>query len=92
MLLSPRPRSRKGATAIWNSPAFALVGIGTFLATSIAGMAVVGHLLDRRFDTEPVLTLVFLVLGLAVGFYGAYVQLRDLVRRSLPPPGDGEDR
>ena len=55
-------------------------------------MAVVGHLLDRRFETEPLLTLVFLVLGLAAGFYGAYVQLRDLMRRSLPPPRDGEGR
>ena len=53
-------------------------------------MTVVGNLLDRRFDTEPLLTLVFLVLGLAVGLYGAYTQLRDLMRRSFPPPGNGE--
>jgi F0F1-type ATP synthase assembly protein I len=78
--------------AIWNSPAFALVGIGTYLAVSIAGMAVVGNLIDRRFDTEPVLTLIFLTLGLAVGFYGAYVQLRDFVRRSLPSPDDRNGR
>ncbi len=92
MLRSRRLPSREGATAIWNSPAFALVGIGTYLAISIAGMAVVGNLLDRRFDTEPVLTLIFLVLGLAVGFYGAYVQLRDFVRRSLPPPDEKDGR
>lgn len=53
-------------------------------------MAVVGNLLDRRFETEPVLTLVFLVLGLLVGFYGAYVQLRDFMRSSLPPDRDGD--
>lgn len=81
---------REGAEAIWNSPAFGLLGIGAFLATSIAGMAVVGNLLDRRFETEPVLTLVFLVLGLLVGFYGAYVQLRDFMRSSLPPDRDGD--
>lgn len=74
--------------AIWNSPAFGLLGIGAYLATSIAGMAVVGHLLDGHFETEPVLTLVFLTLGLAAGFYGAYVQLRELMQRSLPPPRD----
>ena len=77
---------------IWKSPAFGLLGIGAFLATSFAGMTVVGHLLDARFDTEPVLTLVFLVLGLAAGFCGAYVQLRDLTRRSLPPRQDGDHR
>lgn len=55
-------------------------------------MAVVGHLLDEHFGTEPVLTLVLLVLGLLAGFYGAYVQLRDLMRRSLPPSGNSGDR
>ncbi len=55
-------------------------------------MTVVGRLLDGRFDTEPVLTLVFLVMGLAAGFYGAYVQLRDFTRRSLPPRQDGDNR
>lgn len=92
MLLSPRPPSRKGALAIWNSPAFGLLGIGMFLATSIVGMTVVGHLLDGRFDTDPVLTLVFLVLGLLTGFYGAYVQLRDFMRSTLPPRDDGDGR
>jgi F0F1-type ATP synthase assembly protein I len=67
---------------VWNSPAFGLVGIGTYLATSIVGLTLVGVWLDRRFDTRPVLTLVFLVLGLAAGFYGAYQQLRDLVERT----------
>jgi len=55
-------------------------------------MAVVGHLLDSRFDSEPVWTLVFLVLGLLTGFYGAYVQLRDFIRSNQAPPGDGEGR
>ena len=66
--------------------------MGAFLATSIAGMTVIGNLLDRWLETEPVLTLIFLVLGLAAGFYGAYVQLRDLMRRSLPPGSDGDGR
>ncbi len=52
-------------------------------------MTVVGNLLDRHFETEPVLTLVFLVLGMLAGFYGAYVQLRDFMKSSLPPDGDG---
>ena len=90
MLLCRRPRSRGGGAGYLNSPAFGLIGIGAFLATVIAGMTVVGSLLDRRFDTEPLLTLVFLALGLVVGLYGAYTQLREVMRRSMPPPGNGE--
>ncbi len=66
---------------MWNSPAFGLIGIGFFLATSIVGMTIVGNLLDRRFGTDPALTLVFLVLGLMAGFLGAYRQLRVVLDR-----------
>jgi F0F1-type ATP synthase assembly protein I len=65
-----------------NSPALGFVGIGTYLATSIVGLTLVGVWLDGRFDTRPVLTLVFLVLGLVVGLYGAYQQLRSVLERS----------
>lgn len=67
---------------MWNSPAFGLLGIGSYLATSIVGLTLVGVWLDGRFDTRPVLTLVFLVLGLVLGFYGAYQQLRELTQRT----------
>ena len=70
-----------GDGPIWNSPAFGLTGIGFYLATSIVGLTLVGRLLDGRFDTRPVLTLVFLALGLLLGFYGAYRQLQDLLKR-----------
>ena len=68
--------------AVWRSPAFGLLGIGSYLATSIVGLTLVGVWLDGRFDTKPVLTLVFLCLGLAAGFYGAYRQLRELMDRT----------
>ncbi len=77
---------------MWNSPAFGLLGIGFYLATSIVAMAVIGNALDRRFDTEPVLTLIFLVLGLFLGFYGAYVRLRQVMQRSSPPPDERNGR
>jgi F0F1-type ATP synthase assembly protein I len=70
-----------GDEQIWNSPAFGLTGIGFYLATCIVGLTVVGHLLDSRFDTQPLLTLVFLVIGLLVGFYGAYRQLQEVLER-----------
>jgi F0F1-type ATP synthase assembly protein I len=63
----------------WNSPAFALVGLGFSLGIWIGGGAVLGHFLDERFGTRPVLTLVLLVLGMAIGFYDAYRRLRALV-------------
>lgn len=66
--------------AVWSNPAFALVGIGFSLAFWIAGGALLGHWLDGRFDTQPVLTLVLLVLGMTFGFYDAYRRLRELVK------------
>ena len=51
-------------------------------------MAIVGSLLDRHFGTDPLLTLVFLVLGLLAGFLGAYRQLR----RVLQSTAEGDRR
>jgi len=64
------------------SPAFALVGIGTSLAVWIVLPTLLGHWLDSRWDTDPLITLVFLVLGLMVGFFDAYRRLRDVIRQS----------
>ena len=44
-------------------------------------------MIDRRFDTDPVFTLVFLALGLFAGFFGAYRQLRRLMERSADAGG-----
>ncbi|PKN81993.1 MAG: hypothetical protein CVU47_04765 [Chloroflexi bacterium HGW-Chloroflexi-9] len=65
-----------------NSPAFGLLGIGFALAIWIVGGALLGKYLDGRFDTRPVLTLVFLVIGLAIGFTDAYRRLRIVMERS----------
>lgn len=70
---------------MWNNPAFALVGIGSYLATSIVLPTLLGRFLDARYETDPVLTLLGLLLGLTVGLYGAYTQLRDFLRRANPP-------
>ena len=67
---------------MWNSPAFALVGIGTSLAVWIVLPTLFGSWLDSRFGTDPLLTLAFLVLGLMVGFFDAYRRLRDVIRQS----------
>jgi ATP synthase protein I len=67
---------------MWNSPAFGLLGIGFALGIWIAGGALLGNYLDGRFDTRPVLTLVFLALGLTLGFYDAYRRLREVTSRN----------
>jgi len=61
------------------SPAFALVGLGFSIAIWIGGGAILGHWLDGKFDTSPVLTVVLLVLGLALSMYDAYRRLKALV-------------
>jgi F0F1-type ATP synthase assembly protein I len=67
---------------MWKSPALSLVGIGSYLAAVIVVPTVIGHYLDSRFGTEPVLTLVLLVVGLIAGFFGAYRQLQDVLRET----------
>jgi hypothetical protein len=64
---------------VWNSPAFGFIGIGSYLATSIVLLTLVGRWLDGKFSTAPVLTLAFLVLGLVVGLLGAYRQLQTVL-------------
>jgi F0F1-type ATP synthase assembly protein I len=66
---------------MWNSPAFGLLGIGFALGIWIAGGALLGYYLDGRFETRPVLTLVFLFLGLCLGGYDVYRRLRELTGR-----------
>ena len=61
------------------SPAFALVGLGFSLAVWIGGGAYLGHWLDGKYGTQPVLTVVLLLVGLAIGLYDAYRRLKALV-------------
>lgn len=59
----------------------ALTGMGFSLAISIVLMTVGGRLFDRWLGTDPVFTLVGLLIGLLAGFYGAYQQLREVIGR-----------
>jgi F0F1-type ATP synthase assembly protein I len=63
-----------------NSPAFGLVGVGFALAIWVVGGILLGSYLDGRWDTRPVLTLVFLTLGLSLGCYDAYRRLRLVIK------------
>jgi len=56
--------------------ALRLVGVGFFIGGSIVLGVVVGLWLDSRLNTEPILVIVGLILGIIVAFYGVYRMLR----------------
>ena len=55
--------------------ALRLVGVGFFIGISIVLGVFVGLWLDSKFDTEPILVIVGLLLGIVVAFYGVYRML-----------------
>ncbi len=65
--------------------ALRLVGVGFFIGGSIIGGVLAGLWLDRQFNTEPILVIAGLLLGITVAFYGVYEML-------LPLLGEKKDR
>ncbi len=65
-------------------PVTQLLGLGSYLATCIAGGPTLGFFIDRWLGTEPGFTLGGLALGLVTAFVGSYRMitgtLRDLER------------
>ena len=70
------------------SGAMRLIGVGFFISTSIIGGVMVGLWLDSKFDTEPLLVLVGLLLGLIVSIFGVYEMLLPLLQKKRED-GDG---
>ena len=62
------------------SPAFRLLGIGGSLAFWIIGGTLGGRWIDTQLDSDPVLTLLGLFLGIAVGVTDAIRRLKDVVK------------
>ncbi len=56
-----------------------LVGVGFFIGGSIIGGVVAGLWLDTQFNTEPILVIAGLLLGITVAFYGVYEMLLPLL-------------
>ncbi len=50
--------------------------LGWDLGVPIVAGAVLGHMLGDRYQTGPILTVALLVLGLTVGVYNVWRQLR----------------
>jgi len=61
-------------------PVVQLLGLGSYLATCIAGGPVAGYFLDQWLDTGRVFTISGLILGLIVGFWGGYRMLTQTLR------------
>jgi ATP synthase protein I len=59
--------------------ALGLTGIGFFVATAIVGGVLGGRWLDGKLNSEPVWTIVGLILGIVVAFYGVYNMLRPFI-------------
>ena len=59
------------------SPAVQLLGLGSYVATCIAGGAVGGAVLDRALGTGAIFTISGLAIGLLAAFYGGYRMLMD---------------
>ncbi len=65
-------------------PTARLFGIGWYFATCIVAGVVGGLLLDRVAGTAPLLTLLCLLLGLVIAFYGGYRMLMDVLELQGP--------
>jgi len=76
------------------TPAIQLLGLGSYVATCIAGATIGGFFLDKALDTGRILTLAGLGLGLVAAFWGGYRMLTDTIAdinrweraRMKPPP------
>ena len=60
--------------------AMRFVGIGAYVGVSILLGVYVGSLLDWRFDTQPLFTLLGLALGLVVAVVGVYRMLVAIIK------------
>ena len=59
------------------TPAVQLLGLGSYVATCIAGGTIGGYFLDKALDTGKLFTIAGLALGLIAAFYGGYRMLMD---------------
>ena len=59
--------------------ALGMTGVGFFVAGSIVLGVVGGRWLDSKLNTEPIWTIVGLILGIVVAFYGVYTMVRPFI-------------
>ena len=69
-------------------PAVQLLGLGSYIATCIAGGPIAGYYIDKWLDTGRAFTLGGLLLGIVVAFYGSYRMIMQYLaasQRQRPP-------
>jgi len=74
-----RFRNVEASMRRWEA-AFRLGGMGFFIGSSIVLGALGGRWLDSKLNSEPVLVIVGLILGIVVAFYGVYRMILPLTR------------
>ena len=57
-----------------------LIGIGSYNAACLLGGLGLGWFADARFETTPLLTMLGLAAGIAVGVIGSWLQIRSFLR------------
>lgn len=71
-----RPTKSEGIEKTASLVGFAM-DLGFSVSVPIAGGALLGVYLDKRFGTSPKLTLSLLFLGLYIGIYSVYKTIKD---------------
>ncbi|MDT7943150.1 MAG: AtpZ/AtpI family protein [Dehalococcoidia bacterium] len=67
-------------------PTIRLVGLGWYIALSIALPVVGGVLLDDQLGTRPLLSVLGVVLGMVLAFWGAYRMVAEATKRDREGP------
>ena len=58
--------------------------IGIAMVIAIFGCFYLGRWLDRQLETEPTLTLLFLLIGIAAGFRNMYLLVKRYIKEDKP--------
>ena len=74
-----KPSRSRRVTLQGFPPSVRLIGIGWYFAVCVVLGVGVGVLLDKQFDTRPLLTLIGLAIGLVSAFYGGYLELNEVL-------------
>jgi F0F1-type ATP synthase assembly protein I len=71
---------QSGWAPLWRE-ALRAASLGWDLAVPIFGGVLLGHILDRRLETDYIFTLGLLLLGVATGFYSVFRTVQRLEAR-----------
>ena len=58
--------------------------IGIAMVIAVFGCFYLGRWLDQQLETEPTLTLLFLLIGIAAGFRNMYLLVKRYVKEDKP--------